>query len=188
MIGGDISNIIMIGPSSTDIDVYQTPHIQQMQYLPLTVGEVDPMKDLLTLVTDKEVVRAQSWNAPYAQIKPSIPYIRSLDEVNVGDTLNIYGFPHCGDGRNVLTYQDSKLGAKVYLEASGIKFKHGVVNFQSRPGQSGSPVLDVDGSVVAMIIGTYTPGGGGISIMGINPASLNQTTHIISAEYIQGLL
>jgi hypothetical protein len=41
-----------------------------------------------------------------------------------------------------------------------------------------------------MITGGYSPTGaaGGIIIGGIDPQTLHQTTHAVSAEYIKGLL
>jgi glycine cleavage system aminomethyltransferase T len=64
-----------------------------------------------------------------------------------------------------------------------------ILNVQARPGQSGSPVLLSDGrTIAAMIIGSYAPrAGGGISLGGVDPHTLHQTTHAISAEYIREL-
>jgi hypothetical protein len=40
-----------------------------------------------------------------------------------------------------------------------------------------------------MITGGYAPaGGGGVIVAGIDPQTLHQTTHAVSAEYILGLL
>lgn len=83
------------------------------------------------------------------------------------------------------------VGARVLLGAGGVKVKHVVLNTQTRPGQSGGPVFTADGrTVCAMITGGYSPTGaaGGIIIGGIDPQTLHQTTHAVSAEYIKGLL
>jgi hypothetical protein len=42
---------------------------------------------------------------------------------------------------------------------------------------------------VALLIGSYAPGGGGmVSLGGVDPHTLHQTTHAISAEYAKELL
>src|SRR5206468_7045375 len=114
-----------------------------------------------------------------------LPELATFDDITVGDQLIIFGFPHAPDGRRVLTLQYAELGAKVLLQAGPLKSKHGVMNVQARPGQSGSPVVSPKRGVVAgVLIGAYAPeGGGGISLGGINPRELHQTTHCISAEY-----
>ena len=73
---------------------------------------------------------------------------------------------------------------------SFIKSKHIVLNIQTRPGQSGSPVFrESDSMLVAMIIGSYAPNSSGsISLGGVDPHTLHQTTHAVSAEYILQML
>lgn len=96
----------------------------------------------------------------------------------------IIGFPHCTEGRKVLTVQEADVGAKILLESNNIKSKYIVVNTQTRPGQSGSLVYDPKSNkIIAMLIGAFAPDSG-ISLGGINPRELHQTTHCISAEYI----
>lgn len=65
------------------------------------------------------------------------------------------------------------------------------MNIQSRPGQSGSPiVIHESRSIAAMLIGSYAPqdNSGRISIGGIDPQTLHQTTHAISATYIKEMI
>lgn len=64
------------------------------------------------------------------------------------------------------------------------------MNIQTRPGQSGSPVFrESDSMLVAMIIGSYAPNSSGsISLGGVDPHTLHQTTHAVSAEYILQML
>ena len=61
---------------------------------------------------------------------------------------------------------------------------------QSRPGQSGSPIVIPEKRAIAgILIGSYAPQvNGSISIGGIDPQTLHQTTHAISAEYIKEML
>ena len=90
----------------------------------------------------------------------------------------------------MLTYERAEIGAKVLIDSNGIKSKHVVLNTQARPGQSGSPVLRLpDLMVIGLLIGSYAPGGGGgISLGGVDPQTLHQTTHAISAEYLTEML
>lgn len=115
----------------------------------------------------------------------------STDDIATGAPVLGLGYPHADHGRLVLTQQASMVGARVLLGAEGMKFKHVVLNTQTRPGQSGGPVFSADGSkICAMIVGGYTPSraGGGISLGGIDPQTLHQTTHAVSAEYIAELI
>lgn len=115
----------------------------------------------------------------------------SSDDIPTGTAVVSLGYPHADHGRLVLTQQASMVGARVFLGVSDIRVKHVVLNTQTRPGQSGGPVFTADGSrVCAMITGGYAPANttGTISIGGIDPQTLHQTTQAVSAEYIQGLL
>jgi hypothetical protein len=82
------------------------------------------------------------------------------------------------------------VGARVLLSAAGTKVKHLVLNVQARVGQSGGPVYNDDFSLVcAMIVGGYTPPGPqSVILAGVDPRTLHQTTHAVSAEYIQDML
>ena len=90
----------------------------------------------------------------------------------------------------VLTQQDTSIGAKILIDSNGIKLKNIVLNIQSRPGQSGSPIVIPEKRAIAgILIGSYAPQvNGSISIGGIDPHTLHQTTHAISAEYIKEML
>ena len=123
--------------------------------------------------------------------KASFPYsLGSTDNVFPGTPVVSLGFPHMDTGRLVLTQQSSLIGARVLLGNNGIKTKHVVLNTQTRPGQSGGPVFSEDGNTVsAMIIGGYSPSGvRGISVGGVDPQTLHQTTHALSAEYIKAMI
>ena len=114
----------------------------------------------------------------------------STDTVHVGENISVFGYPHSNHGRMVLTQQDTSVGAKILISNSGIKLKNIVLNIQSRPGQSGSPiVIPEKRSIAGILIGSYAPQvNGGISLGGIDPQTLHQTTHAISAEYIKEML
>ncbi len=117
--------------------------------------------------------------------------LAGTDQLLVGTPVVSLGYPHADHGRLVLTQQASMVGARVLLGVGGAKVKHAVLNTQTRPGQSGGPVFTADGRrVCAMVTGGYTPTGtqGSISLGGIDPQTLHQTTHVVSAEYIAELL
>ncbi|XZH27861.1 S1 family peptidase, partial (plasmid) [Clostridium perfringens] len=115
--------------------------------------------------------------------------IGSADECVPGNSVAILGFPHADHGRLVLTEQQTNIGAKVLIENNGIKNKHLILNVQSRPGQSGSPIFDLKTKkLVAILIGSYAPYAGAITIGGIDPQTLHQTTHAVSAEYIKDMI
>ncbi|WP_122588969.1 S1 family peptidase [Pseudomonas viridiflava] len=178
VIGSNPHGLVLVVPKINNMKDYQDTSDKEAPYVHLIVEEVDPTKDLA-------IVRTQG----YSPSADNLPSIGSIDDLHIGEELMIFGFPHCPDGRKVLTYQSSTLGAKVLLESETLKTKHAVLNFQSRPGQSGSMVISKRlGTIVGLLIGAYIPPGGSIGIMGINPAALNQTTHIISAHYLMDML
>ena len=118
-----------------------------------------------------------------------LPNLGSFNDNAVGDPVGIFGFPHCIEGRRALTFQRTEIGAKVILDVEGVKSKHAVINTQARPGQSGSIVFSPNHhSISGMLVGAWIPGPAGISLGGINPRELHQTTHCISAEYIAGMI
>lgn len=175
VIGDNPNGIVILAPHIHQINEYQDVMNNQCKPINAQVNEIDPIKDLAILKAD-------------IKFSGPIPSIGSLDDLAVGDSVGIFGYPHCPEGRRVLTYQSTEIGAKILLESSSIKSKHAVLNIQSRPGQSGSLVFSKRiNKIIGLLVGTYAPQHG-VLVGGINPAELNQTTHIISAEYIKEML
>ncbi len=175
VVGDNPHGLVILKPHIQRVDEYQDVSDIRCQPVNAIVLEIDPIKDLAILKAD-------------VYFEGIVPAIGSLDDVPVGEELGIFGYPHCTEGRRVLTFQSTVVGAKILLESSSIKSKHAVLNIQSRPGQSGSMVFSPRlQKVIGLLVGTYAPHSG-ISIGGINPAELNQTTHIISAEYIREMM
>ena len=175
VIGDNPNGLVILAPHIQKINAYQDVTDSRCHPLNATVLEIDPIKDLAIIKVDLNFTGI-------------IPAIGSLDEIAVGENVGIFGYPHCTEGRRVLTYQSTAIGAKILLESNSIKSKHAVINIQSRPGQSGSMVFSPRlQKVVGLLIGTYA-NKFGLSLGGINPAELNQTTHIISADYILGMI
>jgi S1-C subfamily serine protease len=176
VVGTDDTRLVILAPSISDINQYQDTSDNKCYPIPVRVEEIDPIKDLC-------IIKAE------VSFPINLPPIGSFDELQVGEKIGIFGFPHSVEGRRVLTYQETEIGAKILLESSGIKSKHGVINTQARPGQSGSLIFSSRiNKIVGVLIGAYVPNGPGISLGGINPRELHQTTHCISAEYIKEML
>lgn len=175
VIGDNHAGLVVLAPHIQSINDYQDIADKRCQPFDAKVSEIDPIKDLALLKAD-------------VSFTGNLPPLGSLDEISVGESVGIFGFPHCTEGRRVLTFQSTVVGAKILLESTGIKNKHAVLNFQSRPGQSGSMVFSSRlGKIIGILIGTYAPQSR-IMLGTINPAELNQTTHIVSAEYVKDML
>jgi S1-C subfamily serine protease len=166
----------VIIPRIGQLSEYQDTTDTQVNHIPATLAAYDPIRDIAILKIGAYVVTS---------IK-----LGGSDDLVVGSAVASVGYPHADHGRLVMTEQQSTVGARVILGAQGIKTKHIILNVQARPGQSGSPVLTIDGKfIAAMIVGSYAPGGGGgVMLAGVDPHTLHQTTHAISAEYIRELL
>lgn len=178
VINGDDRELYLITPNIGNIEMYQDVDDRKCYTFPLKVKSANPLVDLcvLEIVNFTFHVTGTTWK------------LGTLDEIHVGTRVGIWGFPHCVDGRRVLTYQETELGAKMLMSSSGLKNKYGTINIQTRPGQSGSPVYNLtSGNVVGVLVGAYAPESG-IRLGSINPYELNQTSYCISAEYIPDML
>lgn len=177
VVGDEDKNLVILYPHIDKIDTYQDTTDNKCNPIPVQITEADPFRDLVILQSP-------------LQFHGKIPEIGSFDSTKIGDTVGIFGFPHCTEGRRVLTFQNAEIGAKILLESNSIKSKYAVINTQARPGQSGSLVFcPRTQKIVGILIGAFIPEGGrGISLGGISPRELHQTTHCISAEYLQSML
>lgn len=177
VIAGLENNLFAILPNIKSLNEYQDTTDNSCEAIELEIIDIDPFRDIALLKL--------KISSPLIENNNRFPKLGSFDEISIGETLTILGFPHCVDGRKVLTFQEATLGAKILLESNGIKTKHGVINTQTRPGQSGSIVYSRRlNKVVGILIGAYLPSSTGISIGGISPKELHQTTHCVSCEYI----
>lgn len=172
---GDTQNLCIIVPKY-QLNQYQDTSDEQVQLMKAEIIEIDPIKDICILKVSVPV------SPPYR--------LSGTDALHPGNSVIVFGYPHADHGRFVLTQQNTQIGAKILIDSNGIKSKHIVLNTQARPGQSGGPVFDSSGqTVVGMLIGSYAPGGGGgISLAGVDPHTLHQTTHVISSEYIEEMI
>nr|WP_240923667.1 serine protease [Psychromonas sp. SA13A] len=171
VVGDSDNGLVALMPHVTNFSQYQDTSDTSCQSIPATIVESDPIKDIALLQLQGITFSGK------------LPQLGSFDSVSVSENVHIYGYPHCVEGRRVLTYQSAEIGSKVLLQSHGIKSKYAVINIQSRPGQSGSLIYSpAIQRIVGMLNGAYVPEGGGISLGGINPHELNQTTQCISAQ------
>ena len=172
VVGNDDSGLVLCFKKLDNLSTYQDTADNSIQSFPVKIVACDPFHDL-------------------AVLKADIPHVANIsitgaDSAPVGTQTSSFGFPHADHGRMVLTRQDTEIGARVLITSGGIKAKHLVLNIQARPGQSGSPIFrSLDGQLIGVLIGSYAPGGGGgISLGGVDPHTLHQTTHAVSSEYL----
>ncbi len=175
--GSKDDSLVILIPNMKRIDEYQDLSNNKCQIAPCKIIEADPMRDLAILKAD-------------ISLGGVLPPIGSVDNTSIGEPIGIFGFPHCVHGRRALTYQQAEIGAKVLLDSNGIKSKHAVINVQARPGQSGSLIFSPRlQCITGVLMGAWIPGGGSsMSLGGIDPHELHQTTHCISAEYIRKMI
>lgn len=172
VVGTDDTGLVLAFKNLSSLNDYQDTSENSIQTMPVKLHAFDPFHDLAVLKADTNVT--------------SNIIIGGADQTPVGTAISSLGFPHADYGRMVLTQQDAEIGARVLISAGGVKAKHLVLNTQARPGQSGSPVFrKSDGLLIGVLVGSYAPGGGGgISLGGVDPHTLHQTTHAVSSEYI----
>lgn len=178
VVGDRGNNLVLVFPENPSCTKgYQDTSNPQCKFVPvMSIEDINPLCDLAILKANVET-------------KVSSP-IGGLNEVGVGDEVEILGFPHCVNDwqMHVLTLQKTMVGAKILRESQGLKFKYAILNIQTRPGQSGSlvycPRLQ---KIVGILVGGYAPASG-IILGGINPHELNQTSFCLSAEYINEML
>jgi S1-C subfamily serine protease len=176
VIGNERENLVILSPPRLNSLAFQDLTLDQSDYAAAQVGEIDPFRDIAILRA------ALTWNG-------HPPPLGALDQVHVGTPVDIFGYPHCVLGRRAFTYQRAEIGAKVLLENNRIKSKHGVINVQARPGQSGSPVVEpATQRIIGMLIGAWVPGAPNVLLGAINPEELHQTTHCVSADHIKDML
>ncbi|WP_394686920.1 serine protease [uncultured Xanthomonas sp.] len=170
--GTEGQNLVLAFKRLTSLHDYQDTGDNSIQLFPVQIHALDPFHDLAVLKADVDGA--------------SNLIVGGADDAPVGTQVVSFGFPHADHGRMVLTQQDAEIGARVLIASGGIKVKHFILNTQARPGQSGSPIFrKTDGRLIGVIVGSYAPGGGGgISLGGVDPHTLHQTTHAVSAEYL----
>ena len=178
------------GPSDAELVVVVNRVKLSTDYQDTTDNSVQSVKVRLVAydpIRDVSVVEVETGGGLF-----KFPYvIDGADGIPTGTPVVSLGYPHIDTGRLVLTQQTSMVGARVLLGNNGLKTKHVVLNTQTRPGQSGSPIFSSDGRKIhAMIIGGYVPpaAAGGVILAGIDPTTLHQTTHAVSAEYIKAMI
>lgn len=180
VINSDDNDLVITLPKILNINMYQDTTDLSCQTVRVKMVAGDPIHDLCALTPVNGMLPpVNAWE------------IGSLDDCNVGEELGLWGFPHCNEGRVVLTFQRAELGAKILMGNSGIKTKYGPINILTRPGQSGSPVYSLkDEKLIGLLVGAYdsNQGKGGLFIMGEKFNFTNQTSYFLSSEYLSNML
>lgn len=172
-------NLYIIINNFKSIQEYQDTTNNRFQCIKVNIKEINPILDITILEIENDFINNNIMNLDYH------------DNIKVGGRVNIFGYHHSDHNRLVLTQQNTIIGAKTLVYSSKIKIKNIVLNIQSRPGQSGSPIIDENNShsIIGMLIGSYAPqSSGSISLGGIDPQTLHQTTNAIPAEYINEMI
>jgi len=168
--------VVVVKPENSSINDYQDTSDDRVHMIPVRIEAIDTFTDLCILSADID------W---FSNIS-----MGSTDLLNFGSVVDIFGYPHAVHGRFVLTHQRTEIGAKILIKNGIVKTKQVVVNTLARPGQSGSPIFCAYTTfMVAILIGSYAPGGGGgLLVAGVDPHTLHQTTHAVSVEYVREML
>jgi V8-like Glu-specific endopeptidase len=168
--------VVVVKPDNSIINDYQDTSNYQVEMIPVRIEAIDTFTDLCILSADIDAFSNISMG--------------STDILNFGSVVDIFGYPHAVHGRLVLTHQRTEIGARILIKNGIVKTKQVVLNTQARPGQSGSPIFCAYTTfMVAILIGSYAPGGGGgMSLGGVDPHTLHQTTHAVSVEYVREML
>ena len=176
VVGDNDNGLGIILPSISSMNEYQDTTINSCNFANVNIKFSDPFRDIV-------ILELKDQSATF-----TTPSIGSINDVSVGDEILIFGFPHCTEGRRVLTMQKAMVGAKILLNSSGVKSKFCVINTQTRPGQSGSIIYSPSqNKIIAILIGAFVSGSG-ILLGEINPRELHQTTQCLSAEYIKNMI
>jgi V8-like Glu-specific endopeptidase len=168
--------VVVVKPDNSSINDYQDTSDDRINVIPVRIEAIEPFRDLCILSAGIDAFSNISMG--------------STDLLNLGNVVDIFGYPHADHGRLVLTQQRTEIGARILIKNGIVKTKHVVLNTHARPGQSGSPIFSAQTTMlVAILIGSYAPGGGGsISLGGVDPHTLHQTTHAVSVEYVREML
>lgn len=175
VVGRSDEGLVAVFPNISLSTGYQDTTDSTLRAVPIKIVAINPIRDVALL-----------------EFFPAMTYgkcnIGSADSVGVGSPITTFGYPHADTGRLVLTQHSGIVGAKILLGSASLKVKHLVLNIQTRTGQSGSPVV-VQGVVCGMVVGAYRPEAGIRLMIGeLDPSTLHQTTHAVSAEYISEML
>lgn len=172
---GDDRQLCVIPAKTKSLNDYQDNRSNQFQFLRASIHSINPTTDVALLKVETKL--------------PAKLRLSSSDAADVGQTVKMWGYPHADLNRAVLTQFSAQVGAKVIVGTAATGVKHLVINSQARTGQSGGPVF-LDSAVIGLVVGAFSPvpAGKGIMLGNIDPYTLHQTTHVVSAEYVGELL
>jgi V8-like Glu-specific endopeptidase len=174
-----LAKLGIILPKITSINDFQDYSDKSCNFMEVEIYKTNPHRDIVLLKIKNQLINEAK--------------ILNFASLNILEKTTIVGYPYSAEdanGRFILTFQESKIGSKILMqsELGSVKSKNYILNVQTRPGQSGSPVFDRNYNLIAMIIGGFKYKDMGIMLGNIDPSSLNQTTYAISSEYIGEML
>ena len=143
VVGDNDDGLGVILPSITSFNEYQDTTVHSCRFLNMLIKYSDPFRDIAILEFKDGQQKVHT-------------LVGGIDDISVGEDILIFGFPHCVEGRRVLTMQKAMVGAKVLLNSSGVKSNYCVINTQTRPGQSGSMIYSAKcNKIVGVLIGAF---------------------------------
>jgi V8-like Glu-specific endopeptidase len=169
---------ILMPGQDNDLDSYQSTEGREIPAAEVKIIAADPIHDLCILQTEGSLYLTTQY--------------KGTDSLSTLEKVVVVGYPHATHGRRILTLCDPTIGAKLIISKSSIPVKHIVLNLQTRPGQSGSPVFSLNSngidSLIGILIGSYAIGDPQFQFGDIDPRSLNQTSYAVSSEYLIDML
>lgn len=182
VLDGSDNNLIGLVPElfNNDLNSYQHHPREKLDYLSLAIADIDPLHDIALL----KCIGATAINHPI------LPNIGTVDEIQVGSDVLSLSYPHSHLGNTIMVVQHAVVGARVFIRKGTLKVRHVVINQQTVLGQSGAPVYASKSSkLIGLLVGAFGPGtAGGISLGGIDPHTLHQTSFVVSGEYLAQML
>jgi hypothetical protein len=179
---GNDANLFAIVPEqfNNDLNQYQKYPRDDLSILSVAVADIDPLHDLAVL----KCLEGSAAN------HFAVPQFESSDSAVVGDDVFSLSYPHSALGNTIMVVQVAIVSARVLVKKGSIGIKHLVINQQTVLGQSGAPVYaKKSGKILGILVGAFGIGAGsGISLGGIDPQTLHQTSFAVSAEYLTPML
>ncbi len=113
------------------------------KYYKATVVNYDQQNDVAILKVEDKRFRFG---------KGDVPYTLAPAKRKIGARVYSLGFPE-----DEITYNEGYISAKNGYEGDSMQYK---MQIESKPGQSGAPVIDINGNIIAIVTGkeTGTPG------------------------------
>src|SRR5699024_3257447 len=101
VVGDANDGLVIILPSIRNFAEYQDTTINTCNFADVHRNHSDPLSHLVPL----------DFPSPVTNVPIPTPTLGSTDDIHVGEEIYILGFPHCVEGRRVLTMQNAMIGS-----------------------------------------------------------------------------